>query len=245
MTEAMQRLQEYGVCLVEEGLSDEEFARIEERFGFEFADDHRAFLAAGLPTNAGQPPMEPGVIVTHPHPWPTWRDLDSHTLHDMLDWPETGVLFDVENNEFWPPAWGPRPETTEAATEVARERLASVPKLVPVYGHRYLPAGRGTSGYPVFSVWGTDIIYYGVALADYIEREFGEDRDWRVQRQPHTVEFWTAVVERGFQPVVRRSPIDLVVPDWETRLGNSVVVAACALPPESPWPVGGGARVDG
>jgi hypothetical protein len=32
------------------GLSDAECARVEDRFGFEFAEDHRAFLQAGPPT---------------------------------------------------------------------------------------------------------------------------------------------------------------------------------------------------
>jgi hypothetical protein len=69
--------------------------------------------------------------------------------------------------------------------------------MVPIYGHRYLPAGRGTFGHPVLSMWHTDIIYYGLDLADYIDREFGrvdpdqdEDR-WRPQA---TVEFWRDLV---------------------------------------------------
>ncbi|WP_204296787.1 hypothetical protein [Actinoplanes campanulatus] len=48
-----------------------------------------------------------------------------------------------------------------------------MPTLVPVYGHRYLPAGAGGHGHPVLSVYQTDIIYYGVDLLDYLHREFG------------------------------------------------------------------------
>lgn len=40
---------ELDCCEIEPGLSEAEFDRIERDFGFEFADDHRAFLAAGLP----------------------------------------------------------------------------------------------------------------------------------------------------------------------------------------------------
>jgi len=64
---------------------------------------------------------------------------------------------------------------------------------VPVYAHRYLPAGRGTSGHPVLSVYQTDIIYYGVDLSDYIHQEFGgpglsrTDPAWRPVA---TVPFW-------------------------------------------------------
>ena len=44
--------------------------------------------------------------------------------------------------------------------------------MIPVYAHRYLPAGRGTHGHPVLSIYQTDIIVYGIALADYIHNEF-------------------------------------------------------------------------
>lgn len=42
----------------------------------------------------------------------------------------------------------------------------------PRLGHRYLPAGRGTYGHPVLSIYQTDIIVYGTDLADYISCEF-------------------------------------------------------------------------
>ncbi|WP_438302359.1 hypothetical protein ACSHXN_00395 [Streptomyces sp. HUAS TT11] len=61
--------------------------------------------------------------------------------------------------------------------------------LVPVYAHRYLPAGREFVGHPVLSMWQTDIIYY---LADYVHQEFdkarGEvDDSWNPRA---TVPFW-------------------------------------------------------
>ena len=37
------------VLLIVAALTDAELTAIEQRFGFEFASDHRAFLAAGLP----------------------------------------------------------------------------------------------------------------------------------------------------------------------------------------------------
>ena len=49
--EAARRLAETGLYECEPGLTDAEFERIEREYGFEFADDHRAFLAAGLPVN--------------------------------------------------------------------------------------------------------------------------------------------------------------------------------------------------
>ena len=44
--------------------------------------------------------------------------------------------------------------------------------MVPVYAHRYLPAGRGSYGHPVLSMFETDIVIYGTDLAEYIDHEF-------------------------------------------------------------------------
>ncbi|MFE2544196.1 SMI1/KNR4 family protein [Actinacidiphila glaucinigra] len=185
--QAALRLTQTGLYEFEPGLTDAELARIEEEYGFEFADDHRAFLAAGLPVNV---PPEEGQ--TWSRPWPEWRGGDLDSLRRQLDWPVEGVLLDVEHNGFWYEAWGERPSDDAAALATARDRLADVPVLVPVYGHRYLPAGRGSSGHPVLSMWQTDIIYYGLDLVDYIHREFDEargnvDNSWNPKA---TAPFW-------------------------------------------------------
>jgi len=178
--EAARRLAATGRCPIAPGLTDIEFARVEERFGFEFADDHRAFHAAGLPSG--------------PASWPDWRDGDPAKLAEQLAWPVEGLLFDVEHNDFWERAWPERPDRMADALEIARQELARVPKMVPVYGHRYLPGGRGTFGHPVLSMYQADIIYYGTDLADYIEQEFElperlhrSDPRWDPQA---TVPFW-------------------------------------------------------
>jgi hypothetical protein len=73
--------------------------------------------------------------------------------------------------------------------------LARVPKMVPVYGHRYLPGERGAFGHPVLSMWQTDIIYYGLDLADYIDREFGRRGQGEDPWEPEArVEFWRDLV---------------------------------------------------
>ncbi|MGW7619874.1 hypothetical protein ACWGLG_29320 [Streptomyces antimycoticus] len=132
--EAARRLAQTGLYEFESGLSDAEFARIEREYGFEFADDHRAFLAVGLPVNV---PPEEGQ--TWSKPWPDWRSGDPDELRDQLGWPVEGVLLSVEYNGFWHEGWGERPADGAAALTTARHRLAKAPTLVPVYAHRYLP----------------------------------------------------------------------------------------------------------
>lgn len=169
-------LASYGRFPVRPGLTASELAGVEQEFGFSFADDHRAFLAAGLPFGRG---------------WPDWRDGDRDQLRERLAMPVEGVLFDVAENGFWYEGWGPQPAGSDDAVTVARRFLMTVPRLVPVYSHRYLPAGRGTSGHPVLSVMQTDIISQGADLPTYIRHEFGG-----APRDPGrpTVAFWRDLV---------------------------------------------------
>lgn len=183
---AARHLAEFGHCTILPGLSDDEFERIEGEFGFEFADDHRAFLGAGLPAGPGR--------------WPDWRAGDSNALRGQLGWPVEGLLFDVENNDFWVEDWGDRPDSMDDAFAVAGRHLAAVPKMVPIYGHRYLPSGRGSWGHPVLSMYQADIIFYGADLVDYIGREFGPDRTPVSADVIATVPFWTDVLDANNDP---------------------------------------------
>lgn len=181
--EAARRLAQAGRCDIAPGLTDTEFARIEEDYEFEFADDHRAFLATGLPLGRPAPGQR--------SPWPDWRNGDPVDLRERLDWPVEGSLFDVEHNVFWHPSWGPRPADASQALSTARRHLRQAPKMIPVFSHRYLPAGRGPWGHPVLSIYQTDIIVYGTDLADYINQEFGQrfiSPDWT---PPPMVPFWS------------------------------------------------------
>lgn len=116
--EAAQRLAALGSVTIEPGLSDDDFARVEDMFGVEFADDHRSFLAAGLPVGAQ---------------WPNWRSDGRRSLAKRLQLPVDGVLFAVEWSDFWDAGWGKRPARMKDALRTARYRLARVQQLVPVY----------------------------------------------------------------------------------------------------------------
>ncbi|MFS8104507.1 hypothetical protein LFM09_46120 [Lentzea alba] len=178
--EAALRLERLGRVDIQPGLTDAEFDVIEERFGFEFANDHRAFLASGLPVwTVGDDSPDKASWG-----WPNWREPD--TVQRQLDHPMWVVLDGVEKG-CWPSGWGKRPADPEQAIAKARTRYLEVPRMVPVYAHRYLPAGRGTSGHPVLSIHSVhDTIVYGMDLADYVDQEF---RSAEV-----TVPFWRDVI---------------------------------------------------
>lgn len=186
--EAARRLWSTGRCEIGPGLTDEEFTRIERDYDLEFADDHRAFLAVGLPLN-----RPPGSGDTSAGPWPNWRGDAAADLREQLAWPVEGALFDVEHNALWHPSWGQRPADDGQALSMARRYLSQTPTMIPVCAHRYLPAGRGTHGHPVLSICQTDIIIYGTDIADYIDHEFSAAErpacaDWT---PPLMVPFWT------------------------------------------------------
>ena len=177
------------------GLTTAELDGIERRFGFEFADDHRSFLATVLPIGPR---------------WPDWRTGDEPVLRAQLSHPVDGVLLDVEHHDRWVVGWGPRPASVGDALAAARERLSAVPQLVPVHGHRYLPSGRGTAGHPVLSVHQTDVVAAGTDLVDFVHQEFrvgpGVGRDDPRRRPRVTVAFWRDLGDpftRSLSPGVR------------------------------------------
>jgi hypothetical protein len=177
--EAVGRLRRAGVEF-QPGLSQHELARIEAHFGFGFSPDHRELLSLALPVG---------------HRWVDWREGSHSELADRLTSPTDGVVFDVHNNGFWPGSWGTRPWDAQSAEAVARERMAEVPMLVPIYGHRYMPAAPAPSASPVLSVMQTDIIYYGDDLLDYIANEFHlPPRHPAINADPPRIRFWSDLV---------------------------------------------------
>ena len=162
---------------VKRGMSERELDHVEERWGFRFAPEHRTLLSAGLPTGSRS--------------WPDWREGDPEDLAERLAWPVDGVLFDVEHNAVWLADWGERPERIDDALRVAREQLEQAPALVPVYGHRYIPADPPQEGNPVLSVHQSDIIVYGPDLATYLEAEFNSSGAAKSHTKPRHIAVWS------------------------------------------------------
>jgi len=148
---------------LEPGLTATEFVAIQRDFGVVFPPDLREVLAAALPTGPR---------------WPNWREAvrdpagsAAAYVRDGLAWPHDGMIFDIRNNAFWDPDWGQRPSSLDAAIELASRAVRAAPMLIPVYGHRYIPAEPCIAGNPVLSVYQMDIIVYGRDLAAYLVAE--------------------------------------------------------------------------
>lgn len=173
-------LEEQGVTLAA-GLTAEELRQVEEQHRFRFPPDLRSFLSCALPLGPR---------------FPNWRTPEAHALLDQMAWPFEGIAFDIQNNVFWWEPWGARPEDLSGALAVAKAAVERAPHLIPISGHRYLPAEPVLEGNPVFSVHQTDIIYYGTDLRRYFACEFGGmNYAEAVRAEPRRIQFWTELVE--------------------------------------------------
>lgn len=166
------------------GLSAGEISVIEQAHGFRFPPDLKDFLMHALPVSKG---------------WVDWRRASVSEIRDRLNWPFESMCFDIEHNVFWLEAWGPKPEDHQSAVAIAREAVASAPRLIPVCGHRYLPDRPCEAGNPVLSIYQTDIIYYGANLFDYLCNEFSYyfgRPEYAVTGKIRRIEFWSDLVDR-------------------------------------------------
>ncbi|CAN5626078.1 hypothetical protein BH10ACT8_BH10ACT8_12960 [soil metagenome] len=163
------------------GLTEAQLVGVEARFRFRFNPAHRHLLATSVPLG---------------EQWVNWLQASDAELTRRLAGPVEGALFDVAHNDFWARSWGPRPADEQQALQAAREQLELLPVLVPLYSHRYLPASPAPENSPVFSVHQTDVIYYGVDLLDYFEREFLDaGRDLDPLDISYRVPFWSELAE--------------------------------------------------
>ena len=161
------------------GLTAQQIDAAESAHAFSFPPDLRAFLEYALPIDGR---------------FPDWRDPTSEFIQDRLSWPADSMCFDLEHNSFWLPSWGKKPDTLEAAQTRARTAVRAAPLLIPIYAHRYLPATPCEACNPVFSVYQTDIIFYGLDLPSYLFAEFGVPNPFPVPETPREIEFWCEMV---------------------------------------------------
>jgi hypothetical protein len=164
------------------GLSDRELDQLADRWDLCLAPDHRLMLSIALPSG-------------HDGRWPDWRAGDSGDLEKRLVWPVEGIAFDVEHNGFWHPAWATRPVNLAEALAMARSELAGVPRLAPLYAHRYVPTQPPEAGNPILSCYQTDIIYYGRDLLDWFDHEFHGTAGQSVRPVERRLPFWSSFIE--------------------------------------------------
>ena len=212
------------------GLREEEIIRIERRWGLTFPPDYRLFLrrlhtvdrpmlSAGYLGEGERPSAAPErltsaylrryrqyMVLEEGPSFYNWL-TDTDALEGQFAWLWEGLQFDIEHNDLWLSAWGAKPAPLEVRNDRARALVEAAPKLIPIYGHRYLLAEPCAAGNPVFSVYQSDIVVYGANLRDYLLVEFADfigldeqsvreiRQEWRVRvlarkREYLAIPFW-------------------------------------------------------
>lgn len=171
----------------EQGLSDSEIERAEAWGQFRFVPDLREFLQTALPVawNTSQGRRQ----------FPQWRQ-NPDIIKNAQAWIFEGIQFDILHNHFWLKEWGEKPVETDDALNVARQHVSAAPLMIPIYVHRHIPAEPHEAGNPVFSIWQTDIIYYGTNLESYLQNEFLEASRFNIEISTvKHIRFWSRLVE--------------------------------------------------
>lgn len=144
----------------DKGLTDEEIVKIEKTYDIYFPKSLREMYQIALPVSKSF------------YNWRDFNETNIKSIQKSLNWPLEGVLFDIEENVFWDSSWGDKPTELSEAKQKCINEMQKVPKLIPIYGHRYIPVVNGVDNPPVFSVYQTDVIYYGIDLENYFRIEF-------------------------------------------------------------------------
>ncbi|MGJ8562898.1 MAG: hypothetical protein ACSHXY_05045 [Alphaproteobacteria bacterium] len=150
------------------GLAYNDIERMQKKLGFNLPPDF-CFLLGNL--------KDPDEVLF------PWASFDIQKYRDTIEWVISGIEFDIEHSDLWLPKWGERPQSLDTAKEIMRSDFKTWPKLLPIYGHRFLVAEPCLPGNPVFSIYQTDVICYGTNLAEYLLNEF--------VRQSEASEDWT------------------------------------------------------
>src|SRR6266576_2918184 len=107
------------------GLSILDIQFIEAKLGFRLPDDF-AFLLQNI--------RDPGQVLF------PWANFKKQKYEDTIEWVRKRIEFSVEKNDIWLRRWGERPAALFDALAKARSDFSTWPKLLPIYGHRFLAA---------------------------------------------------------------------------------------------------------
>ena len=176
--ESIKLLKRQGVEF-ETGLTDEEIAKIEDII--KFPKSLKEFLMMVLPISKG---------------FFNWRNLNQDNvmfIKKIINRPIEDV-YEFAEEVYWCDDWGKEPENEIDIALIVRERLKSAPKLIPVYGHRYIPMIPEDNP-PIISIHDIDIIYYGQNLEDYFKVEFGGKEQGKIEfKNINPVPFWSDIM---------------------------------------------------
>ncbi len=158
---AIRLLEQRGIQLTR-GLNQAELDRIREGYGIEFPEPLKVFFQSVLPMSDA---------------FYDWRDFSESNISFLKELMESPLkkIYDWAGEVYWCDDWGDEPEDEAKRVAFIRGKIPDAPRLIPIYSHRYMPL-CSLENYPVLSVHGVDVIYYGGNLEEYFNIEFGDQK---------------------------------------------------------------------
>lgn len=166
----------------EEGLSDNEILAMEAAIGTSLPPDLKEFYQLAFPIS--NPPGGGG--------FPAWRTDPEGTAKERRQFIEEFFEFDIEHG-YWHEDFGNKPADLAEAQHQGIAHLRTLPPLIGLYSHRFMPSSPSAAGNPVISFHGPhDTVYYGTDLHDYLMEEFvlGHSNERRATKQWPKIPKW-------------------------------------------------------
>lgn len=161
------------------GLTQGEINNLEKKWDINFPHDYRLFLEI-------LHCIDRPDIIEHDDGDEQYEDEEdvmfynwkkhSKEIEKRFNWPYETILQDVlGNNQVWLKSWGTRPDNDMDSEAIFQQWYKKAPKLIPIFGHRFIINEQVKTGNPVLSIWGSDIILYGWNLREYLLNELKYD----------------------------------------------------------------------
>ncbi len=102
--------------------------------------------------------------------WHNWADFSRENtdyLKKQMKEVTVEIADEIDDIE-WDDNWGECPNTIHEVHHFIKSKMKSAPTLMPIVGHRYI-ACEPTAVSPVFSIVGSEIIYYSASLTDSLK----------------------------------------------------------------------------
>lgn len=166
--------------ILEDGLTLDEVHNIEKLYHIRFPKKLREFLMETLPTSKGF------------YNWRNYKKDNIQCINQVMQKPLLDI-YEMAREVYWCDDWGEEPGDIMEIEQEVRRRLKKAPKLIPIYGHRYIPM-ISEENPPIISVHGIDIIYYGEDLEDYFNIEFGKKKQEEIEfLKIKAIPFWSDI----------------------------------------------------
>lgn len=177
--EYFQKMENMGIVF-SKGLDDNEIKQVETLYNIKFPNIYKQFIQEKLPISNG---------------FYNWRDFSEKNvlyISEIIDRP-TKTLKDFWYEIDWYENWGNIPLSENDRKISIFNKIEKAPKIIPIYNHRYIPCIKDNP--PILSIYGTDVIFYGKNLLDYLDNEFfNKELDNNLKNYDY-IPFWSDLME--------------------------------------------------